>query len=100
DAGDGFSAKGGDARGHHRHALGKVLTQFIVERADARSLAVHNGPPDLGGEGSFQARVLCRIKPAGRPLRVGGLRSPGTSGQWQTDAEQSWAGLGNRGTAT
>src|SRR5262249_41944395 len=48
DAGDGFGAEGGNARGHHRHALGKVLTQFIVQRADARSLAVHDGPPDLG----------------------------------------------------
>src|SRR5262249_17029404 len=96
DAGDGFGAEGGNARGHRRHALGKVLTQFIVQRADARSLAVHDGPPDLGGEGNFQARErLRRIKPAGRLV----FRSPGTSAQWQTDAEQSWAGS-NRGTAT
>src|SRR5262245_14733860 len=96
DASDGFSAESRNTRGHHCHSLGEVLTQFIVQRADARSLAVHDGPPDLGGEGNFQARVLCRIKPAGRPL----LRSLGTSAQWQTDAEQSWAGPGNRGTAT
>jgi hypothetical protein len=43
---DGFGAEGCDARGHHRHSLGKVLTQFIVQRADAHSLAVHDGPPD------------------------------------------------------
>src|SRR6202047_1522916 len=47
DPGDGFGAEGGDAGGHHRDPLGKILTQFIVQRGDARSLAVHDGPPDF-----------------------------------------------------
>jgi hypothetical protein len=46
DPGDGFGAKSGNARGHHRGPSGKILAQFIVQRADARSLAVHDGPPD------------------------------------------------------
>src|SRR5262249_16606020 len=71
DAGDGFGAEGGDAGSHHHHSLGKVLTQFIVERADARSLAVHGRAPDLGGEGNFQARgavqdQACWASTAGR----------------------------------
>jgi hypothetical protein len=47
DASDGFGAERGDAGGHHRDPLGKILTQSIVQRADARSLAVHDGPPDF-----------------------------------------------------
>src|ERR1700730_4290780 len=53
DPGDGFGAEGGDAGGHHCKALGKILTQFIVQRADARSLAVHDGPPDFWVEERF-----------------------------------------------
>ena len=48
DAGDGFGTEGGNAGGHNRDPSGKILAQFIVQRADARSLAVHDGPLDHG----------------------------------------------------
>ena len=41
DPGDGFGAERGDAGGHHRNPVGKILTQFVVQRADARSLGIH-----------------------------------------------------------
>src|SRR6476619_1369603 len=42
DAGDDFGAERGDAGGHHCNPPGKILTQVIVQRAAARSLAVHD----------------------------------------------------------
>src|ERR1700730_12760188 len=45
DPGNGFDAEGGDAGGHHRGLSSKILAQFIVQRADARSHGVHDGPP-------------------------------------------------------
>jgi hypothetical protein len=47
DPGYGFGAKSRNARGHHRGPSGEILAQFIVQRANARSLAVHDGPPDF-----------------------------------------------------
>jgi hypothetical protein len=32
------------------------LAQFIVQRADARSLAVHDGPPDFSVKKEFGSR--------------------------------------------
>jgi len=66
DPGDGFGPKSGNARRHHGGPSGKILTQFIVQRADARSLAVHDGPPDF----LVEERGLGRdgpegVKPAG-----------------------------------
>src|SRR6202048_770321 len=47
DPSDGFGAESGNAGRHHCKAFGKILAQFLVQRADARTLAVHDGPPDF-----------------------------------------------------
>jgi hypothetical protein len=42
---DGLGAEGRNAWRHHRDPFGEILTQLIVQRAEARSLLI--GPPEL-----------------------------------------------------
>jgi hypothetical protein len=44
---DGLGAERRHAWCDDRHSTGEMLTQLMIQRVDARSLAVHNGPPDL-----------------------------------------------------
>src|SRR6266404_3526855 len=99
DPGDGFGAEGGDAGSHHCNPPGKILTQFIVQRADARSLAVHDGPPDFRRKKSLGRCKAEAVKPAEARPQVWRRRWAGTSGQRHCGAGRTWGGAGNRGTA-
>src|SRR5260370_38345962 len=94
DAGDGFGAKSGDAGGHHRNPLGKILTQFIVQRADARSLAVHDGPPVFERKKSSGRCKAEAVKPAEARPQVWRRRWAGTSGQRRCGAGRTWGDAG------
>jgi hypothetical protein len=48
DAFDSFWAERGHARRHHCDAFGEILTQLIIQRANARSLRVHDWTSNLG----------------------------------------------------
>src|ERR1700730_8852636 len=48
DAFDGLGAKGGNGRRYDGEGVNEMLTQFVIERANAPCLRVHDTVPKLG----------------------------------------------------